>query len=41
MPVWGAIFRGLDPNDTRTEIRIENLVEYLQSLQEHAVAFGR
>jgi mono/diheme cytochrome c family protein len=41
MPVWGAIFRGLDSNDTRTEIRIENLVEYLKSLQDHAVAFGR
>jgi mono/diheme cytochrome c family protein len=41
MPVWGAIFRGLDSNDTRTEIRIENLVEYLTSLQDHAVAFGR
>jgi mono/diheme cytochrome c family protein len=34
MPVWGAIFRGSDPNDTRAEIRIINLVEYLQSLQD-------
>lgn len=39
MPVWGAIFRGLDPGDTRAEIRIENLVEYLKSLQDQA--FGR
>src|SRR4051812_42400461 len=28
MPVWGAIFRGLDANDTMVEIRIGNLVEY-------------
>ena len=34
MPVWGAVFRGLDPNDTFTRIRIENLVTYLASLQE-------
>ena len=34
MPVWGAVFRGLDPNDTLTGIRIENLVTYLASLQE-------
>jgi len=40
MPVWGAIFRGLDPDDTRAEIRIENLVEYLKSLQVHALGRG-
>jgi mono/diheme cytochrome c family protein len=34
MPIWGAVFRGLDPNDPLTEIRIENLVTYLASLQE-------
>jgi hypothetical protein len=28
------VFRGLDPNDPLTEIRIENLVTYLASLQE-------
>jgi len=41
MPVWGAIFRGLDPDDTRAELRIENLVEYLKSLQDHALGRGR
>ena len=41
MPVWGAIFRGLEPDDTRTAIRIENLVDYLQSRQEHEVGLGR
>jgi len=34
MPVWGAIFRGLDPSDTMTEIRIENLVRFIESLQD-------
>jgi len=34
MPVWGAIFRGLDPSDTMVEVRIGNLVQYLASIQE-------
>jgi len=34
MPVWGTVFRGLDKNDTMTAIRIENLVDYLVSVQE-------
>jgi mono/diheme cytochrome c family protein len=34
MPVWGTVFRGLDTSHTMTEIRIENVVQYLISLQE-------
>lgn len=34
MPVWGAIFRSLEPNDALVEARIENLVEYLESIQD-------
>lgn len=34
MPVWGAIFRSMEPSDTLVEIRIENLVRYLESLQQ-------
>jgi mono/diheme cytochrome c family protein len=34
MPVWGPIFGGLDPSEARTRIRIENLVAYIESLQE-------
>jgi mono/diheme cytochrome c family protein len=34
MPVWGAIFRGLEPSDTMVAIRIENLVSYLEQLQQ-------
>jgi mono/diheme cytochrome c family protein len=33
MPVWGAIFRGLGGDDQLAEIRIENLVRHLASLQ--------
>lgn len=33
MPVWGPIFRSLDPNDTRTKVRISNLVAYIQAIQ--------
>jgi hypothetical protein len=33
MPVWGPIFRALDPSDTRVKVRIANLVDYLQSIQ--------
>ena len=34
MPVWGAIFRGLDPSEVIVQIRISNLVQYLESIQE-------
>jgi hypothetical protein len=34
MPVWGTIFRALDPSDTLVEVRIGNLVGYLESIQE-------
>ena len=33
MPVWGPIFLALDPSDTLTKIRIDNVVAYLESLQ--------
>jgi hypothetical protein len=33
MPVWGPIFRGLDPSDTLTKVRINNVVTHVQSLQ--------
>ena len=34
MPVWGAIFRGLETSDSTTEIRIENLVKFIETLQD-------
>jgi mono/diheme cytochrome c family protein len=33
MPVWGNVFRFLDPNDQRARIRVTNLAAYLASLQ--------
>lgn len=33
MPVWGPIFMQLDPSDRMTTIRIENVVQYLESIQ--------
>jgi mono/diheme cytochrome c family protein len=33
MPVWGPIFRYLDPDHRTTDVRIGNLVDYIESLQ--------
>lgn len=33
MPVWGPIFRALDPSDARVKGRIANLVSYIASIQ--------
>jgi mono/diheme cytochrome c family protein len=33
MPVWGPIFRALDPSDVRVKVRIENVVDYIESIQ--------
>jgi mono/diheme cytochrome c family protein len=34
MPVWGPIFRALDPSDEKLVlVRIENIVQYLESIQ--------
>lgn len=33
MPVWGSIFRIVDPSDARVGARVDNLVTYLETLQ--------
>lgn len=33
MPVWGPIFRALDPSDSQAARRVANLVLYLESIQ--------
>ena len=33
MPVWGPIFRSLDPSDTRATVRIDNVVAFIESMQ--------
>jgi mono/diheme cytochrome c family protein len=37
MPVWGTIFRAFEPNDKLVDVRIDNLVRYLESLQSTAI----
>ena len=33
MPVWGPLFRELNPFDSRVDVRLNRLVDYLQSIQ--------
>ena len=33
MPVWGPIFRSLEPHDRLTRVRIANVVAFVESLQ--------
>jgi len=33
MPVWGPTFRALEPSDKLVKIRIENVIDYVQSIQ--------
>jgi mono/diheme cytochrome c family protein len=33
MPVWGPIFKALDPQDRMNRIRIENVVAFIESIQ--------
>jgi hypothetical protein len=33
MPVWGPVFTGLGDSDTRSKVRVANLVTYLESIQ--------
>lgn len=33
MPVWGPIFRALDPADTMNTVRVANIVGYIESIQ--------
>ena len=33
MPVWGPLFRELNPADSRVDVRVERLLNYIESLQ--------
>jgi mono/diheme cytochrome c family protein len=33
MPVWGPIFRAFDPSDARVDVRIDNVVAFVETLQ--------
>ncbi len=41
MPVWGTIFRAFEPNDTMVDVRIDNLVRYIESIQVSGVTTGQ
>ena len=34
MPTWGPLFRSLDPNSRIAELRVHNLTEFIESIQE-------
>jgi mono/diheme cytochrome c family protein len=34
MPVWGPVFRAMTPNQSIAKLRVDNLVRYLESIQE-------
>ena len=38
MPVWGPIFRALDPSDARVTRRVDNIVGFVESLQAPSTA---
>ncbi len=38
MPVWGWVFKVLEPSEVRAEVRIDNVVAYIETLQEPPVA---
>ena len=33
MPVWGPVFRSLDPSDARVQVRMANLIAYFDAIQ--------
>jgi mono/diheme cytochrome c family protein len=33
MPVWGPVFNGLDTNEARNRVRLDNIVGYIESIQ--------
>ena len=34
MPIWGPVFRAMTPNESIAKLRVDNLVRYLESIQE-------
>jgi|SRR5579862_1421585 len=33
MPIWGPVFRAMNPNESIAKLRVDNLVRYLESIQ--------
>ncbi len=34
MPIWGPVFRSMSPNQSIATLRVDNLMHYLESIQE-------
>lgn len=34
MPIWGPIFRSMNPNEGVAKLRVDNLMRYLESIQQ-------
>jgi mono/diheme cytochrome c family protein len=33
MPIWGPVFRAMNPNESLAKLRVDNLLRYLESIQ--------
>ena len=33
MPIWGPVFRAMNPNQSIAKLRVDNLLRYLESIQ--------
>ena len=33
MPIWGPVFRAMNPNESIAKLRVDNLLRYLESIQ--------
>jgi len=34
MPIWGPVFRAMNPNESIAKLRVDNLMRYLESIQQ-------
>jgi len=34
MPIWGPVFRAMNPNESVAKLRVDNLARYLESIQQ-------
>jgi hypothetical protein len=34
MPIWGPVFRAMNPDEAIAKLRVDNLLRYLESIQQ-------
>jgi hypothetical protein len=34
MPIWGPVFRAMNPDESIAKLRVDNLLRYLESIQQ-------